>query len=563
MEIDKLRTKFISYFNSLGYKQVSPAPVVSTTDPTVLFTTAGMQQFKDYYTDGSKAPSPKIVTVQPVIRTTDIADVGDSTHLTMFEMLGNFSFGASSSLNLKKEAIKEAWRFINRELAIDKSKVAITVFGGDKEADLPIDQETEEIWRSLGIEKIRYVEGLNENFWGPVGTSGPCGPTTEIYVNGIEVWNLVFNQYLKNNRNKFKPLKQVGLDTGAGLERLTATLQNKNSVWQIEPLKTWVTKIGLNENDSRIIVDHLRSILFIASEGIVPGNKGRDYILRRLIRKTVFLLRSSQLKRELVTTIMSEMNHYYKPFYTLNLSQVIEIYLKEAEHFQRTLARAIAHLELWQKQHPSANTKTVTELAFHMYESYGFPKELVIEHLISQGYEVDVNYFNQLFTEHQAISRGVNIGQFKGGLADHEPQTIKHHTATHLLLAALRHVLGTSIVQRGSNVTTERLRLDFSFDRKLTEQEIRKVESLVNQKIAEDIPVTKEEMSKEEALSSGAQAEFGHKYGDIVTVYSIGEFSKELCGGPHVKSTGQLGRFEILKEEASGRGVRRLKARTI
>ncbi len=559
MHIALLRQKFLEFFAASNYKVLPAASLLPQNDPSVLFTTAGMQQFKPFYAEPSSAPSPQVATVQPVIRTSDIAEVGDDTHLTSFEMLGNFRFGQKSSLTMKREAIAEAWRFMTEILQIEEDRMYVTVFGGDKTT--PADTESEGVWRSLGVSDIRQ-EGRADNFWGPTGDEGPCGPNTEIYVDGVEVWNLVFNQYFRDRDGNFTPLENAGLDTGSGLERLAATLAGKNSVWEIEPFAGWVSHTDPSKvRESRIIIDHLRAIIFLIASGVLPGNKGREYILRRLIRKAVFL--ASQLNRGFDWDIaVFHIHAFYSPVYELtNKDDILEVILAEKQQFDRNLNRARLYLEKWLKNHSDVDEKAITELAFYMYESFGFPKELVIEYLAGLGWKINNDHFNELFTKHQAVSRSGLERQFKGGLADHEPQTIRHHTAHHLLLAALQEVLGKDVVQKGSNVTSERLRIDFNFDRKLTEHELEKIETIVNQKIAEDLPVLGEEMGRDEALKSGAQAEFGAKYGSKVTVYTIGDFSKELCGGPHVQRTGELGKFKILKEEASSQGVRRIKAR--
>lgn len=557
MELATIREKFLQYFQGKGYNLQPASSLVPENDPSVLFTTAGMQQFKDFYSHPSEAPTPSLVTVQPVIRTSDIAEVGDDTHLTSFEMLGNFRFGETDSYRMKEQAIKEAWQFVNLELGVEKSRVHATVFEGDETT--PADTDSENVWTELDV-RIEKA-GREDNFWGPTGDEGPCGPTSEIYIDGVEVWNLVFNQYYRDREGNFRELENQGLDTGSGLERLAATLQGKTSVWQIEPFSSWVKAVDSEkEYESRIIVDHLRAALFLISAGIEPSNKGRGYILRRLIRKVSFLESNPQVP----ATLLAEIGNFYGSQYSLmSTDQVLAIYKREHEQFEKNLTRAKSHLQRWIESNTTKDEKSITELAFYMYESFGFPKELVIEYLVTQGFPVDTSYFDKLFAKHQEVSRAGAAGQFKGGLADHEPKTIKHHTAHHLLLAALQQVLGKEVVQKGSNVTSERLRIDFNFDRKLTDEEIKEVEEIVNATIAQDLPVVQEQMSKDEALASGAQAEFGTKYGDIVSVYTIGDFSKELCGGPHVKKTGELGRFEILKEEASSQGVRRIKARLV
>lgn len=560
MHITQLRQKFIDHFSAAGYLPQSASSLVPESDPSVLFTTAGMQQFKPFYTAPNTAPAPKLVTVQPVIRTSDIAEVGDNTHLTNFEMLGIFSFGQTDAVAMKKDAITTMWSFIRDELQVDPQRVYATVFGGD--AQTPRDDQSAAIWQELGVE-VKDM-GREDNFWGPTGDEGPCGPNTEIYIDGIEVGNIVFNQYYQDAEKQFTLLKEFGLDFGAGLERLSATLQQKSSVWEIEPFQDWVNYTDpTNITDSRIVIDHLRAAIFIISAGVLPANKGREYVLRRLIRKAVFLVNNLSQSFDWEIAI-NHIHHFYNEQYSLEAAgEILDVIIREKDQFEKNLARAKSYLEKWLEQNTTSDQKQITELAFYMYESFGFPKELVVEYLASLGRTVDVNHFAALFASHQEVSRAGLAGQFKGGLADHEPQTIKHHTAHHLLLAALQQVLGKDVVQKGSNVTQERLRIDFNFDRKITDEELKAVETIVNEKIQEDLAVEHVEMNKNEALSSGAQAEFGAKYGDTVSVYTIGDFSKELCGGPHVERTGQLGRLEILKEEASSQGVRRIKARLV
>lgn len=559
MHIALLRQKFLEYYSTAGYQVLPAASLLPQNDPSVLFTTAGMQQFKPYYADPSAAPSDRVASVQPVIRTSDISEVGDDTHLTSFEMLGNFRFGQKSSLALKKEAITEAWRFMTEVLGVEKDRIFVTVFGGDRTT--PADTESEGVWHSLGVTDVRR-EGRADNFWGPTGDEGPCGPNTEIYVDGVEVWNLVFNEYYRDREGVFTKLTNAGLDTGSGLERLACVLAGKASVWEIEPFSSWVNHTDPHKaRESRIIIDHLRAAIFLIGAGVLPGNKGRDYILRRLVRKTVFLV--SQLSAAFDWDVaVFHVHAFYATAYELpNKEDVLEVLLVEKQLFEKNLNRARLHLEKWLKNHTEVDEKAITELAFYMYESFGFPRELVVEYLSGLGWKINNDHFDKLFSQHQEISRAGLERQFKGGLADHEPQTIKHHTAHHLLLAALQSVLGKEVVQKGSNVTSERLRIDFNFERKLTQEELDRVETIVNELIRADLPVVREEMGRDEALKSGAQAEFGAKYGEKVSVYSIGDFSKELCGGPHVNRTGELGEFKILKEEASSQGVRRIKAR--
>ena len=439
MQLEEIRKSFVEYFTDLGYIRHAESSLIPRNDPSVLFTTAGMQQFKDCYSSPLDSPGKSVVTIQPVFRTSDIGEVGDATHLTMFEMLGNFRFGEASSMRMKETAIKEAWNFIHKKLGVVKERVSATVFKGDKLT--PGDTESEGIWQVLGIEVKRMSR--EDNFWGPAGDEGPCGPCSEIYIDGIEVWNLVFNEYYKNREGKFSKLPQAGLDTGSGLARLAATLQSHRSVWAIEPFVGWVEMVDrTREYASKVIVDHLRAILFLVSEGILPANKGRDYILRRLIRKIVFLERRAAIKTDL-TRLITEIHAHYASSYTLtDPEKAIKVFEAERAQFEKNLARAIGHLDRWvasQKSQPSS--EEITKLAFYLFESFGFPKELLLEHLTDLGWEFDAALFAKLFTAHQETSRQGSEGLFKGGLADHGPQTIKHQMALHLLLAALSPVL--------------------------------------------------------------------------------------------------------------------------
>lgn len=561
MEIGELRQKFLTYFGKQGYQTVPAASLLPNNDPSVLFTTAGMQQFKAYYHQPAAAPASQLATAQPVLRTSDIAEVGDDTHLTLFEMLGIFSFGAGDITKLKTEAIEAMWGFVHNELGISQDRVHATVFAGDKLS--PADEISASVWRRLGVKVQKHHR--EDNFWGPTGDEGPCGPNTEIFVDGVEIGNLVFNEYHQDRDGVLRPLHQFGLDFGSGLERFSATLQGSDNIWAIEPFAGWVQTLGAGQS-ARVIVDHVKAAIFLIAAGILPANKGREYVLRRLVRKAVFL--AGDLPRSLDwSDLVYRIRAFYSETYQLpSAEDILAVIEKERALFERNLERAKRHLQRWLDDHSERDIRAITELAFYMYESFGFPKELVLEYLESLGWKVDYNHFAKLFSRHQEVSRAGLDKQFKGGLADHEPQTIKHHTAHHLLLAALQQVLGQDVVQKGSNVTADRLRLDFNFDRKLTDDELKKVAAIVNEKIADDLPVEHAEMPKDEALAQGAQAEFGAKYGDVVSVYTIKNpdgsvFSMELCGGPHVVRTGELGHFEILKEEASSQGVRRIKAR--
>lgn len=557
MTLADIRREFLDHFETLGYKPKSAASILPDNDPSVLFTTAGMQQFKDYYSSPGLAPHNRLASVQPVVRTTDIEEVGDDTHLTMFEMLGIFSFGQTDERALKEDAIKAMWAFVTDKLKVNRSRAYATVFAGDSQT--PEDQVSARVWESLGVQVKKLARA--DNFWGPTGDEGPCGPNSEIFIDGIEVGNLVFNQYYQDKQGGLKQLDQLGLDFGSGLERLTATLNGCTSVWQIEPYQSWVEFLGEDHATNRRIADHLKAICFIASAGVEPSNKAQGYVLRRLIRSVLFYA-SNDITRllELVGRICAS---YADSGYLLSPDQVIQVIKVEQQAFSKNLTAGSRIFTRWLEQGKFTDARENAKLAFTLYTSYGYPLELSKELFVENNKKLDETVLRESLKQHQDTSRTGAEGQFKGGLADHQEQTIKHHTAHHLLLAALRQVLGNSVVQRGSNVTSERLRLDFAWDQKLTDQQKQEVESIVNDKIKADLTVQRQEMALDEALATGAQAEFGQKYGSQVTVYTIGDFSKELCGGPHVNTTSQLGRLEIIKEEPSSRGVRRIKARLV
>ena len=553
-----IRQKFLKFFEGYGHKIVPSSSLIPENDPTVLFTTAGMQQFKPYYL-GEKSPfGDKVVSVQKCVRTSDIDEVGDNTHLTFFEMLGNFAFNNAVS---KKEAIQYAYDFITKELGLVIDYVSVfSAEGGsisgrkDKILD---DIESENIWRAIDS-KIKIVKsGKEDNFWGPTGEEGPCGPTTEIYVNGVEIWNIVFNEYYKNKDGTYRPLEIKGIDTGMGLERLLVAVQGKNNVYETDLFHEEKTR------EERIISDHVKASLFLISDGVAPSNTGSGYILRRLIRRAV------RLSKESLESAIEKVKKTYEGAYILDDKGEIK---KEEEKFRHTLEKGLKEFEKG-------------EDPFILFTTYGFPIELTLELAHEQGKTVDMSDFKNKMKSHQIESRKGAEHKFKGGLADTDPKTIRLHTAHHLLLAALQKVLGKGVKQRGSNITQERLRLDFAFERKLTDEEKKQIEDLVNQKIKEGLDVIKKEMPKAEAEKLGAEMEFGAKYGDTVSVYMIGGpeksdfkgspksdfFSIEFCGGPHVKNTAELAisnnpstplgaKFKILKEEAIATGIRRIKA---
>lgn len=542
MQSEEIRRRFLTFFEKRGHKIIPSASLVPENDSSVLFTTAGMQQFKPYYL-GAKDPiadfgSQNTVSAQKSVRTSDIDEVGDERHLTFFEMLGNFSFGGY----WKKEAIKYAHEFMTKEMGLEIDYV--TVFEG--EADVPEDKESEEIWKSIDSNIVVKKFGRADNFWGPTGEEGPCGPTTEIYVNGIEIWNIVFNEFYQSKDKTLKPLKVKGIDTGMGLERLAMVLQKVPTVFDTDLFSKLIGILpkDMGERKKRIIADHLRAVSFIICDSVRPGNKGADYILRRLLRRVLaqFDIEHIKLAMDLV---VAKYGDVYKE---LNKSLIWEVIEKEWSQF--IVALDLGMKELGKLENLDSKT------AFELYSSYGLPLDVMRDKFPG----LDIEKFEEEFGRHQEISKAGMEQKFKGGLAGHGEMEIKYHTATHLLHQALREVLGEEVFQKGSNITPERLRFDFSFAQKMTDEEKKKVEELVNNKIKESLPVSYEDLSLEEAKNKGAVGLFEEKYGDKVRVYKIGDFSLELCGGPHVDNTGVLGKFKIIKEEAVSAGVRRIKA---
>ncbi|MFA5095122.1 MAG: alanine--tRNA ligase [Candidatus Paceibacterota bacterium] len=557
MESSEIRSRFLKFFEARGHKIIPSSSLIPENDPSVLFTTAGMQQFKKYYTNPKEAEkdfgSLNVVTVQKCVRTGDIDEVGDSSHLTFFEMLGNFSFGGYG----RREAIGYAYDFIVKELGLEISYV--TVYKGSK--NVPKDEESEKIWEEIGIKNIK--EEGEDVFWGPTGDSGPCGPTTEIYcknANGedVETWNIVFNEYfcdgsrekLDKGEAALKKLDILGVDTGMGLERLVSIVQRKKNVYDTDLFNNEKTK------EERIVADHVKSALFVISDGVIPSNTGRGYVLRRLIRRAV------RFSKESLNNKISEIKNIYKGIYNLDDKEIIK---EEEEKFKKTLDDGLRIID---KTVNKSDISLSAKFFFDLYQTHGFPFELAIEEInkrrkLSLPNDIK-DHFNKLFEEHQKLSQTASAGMFKGGLAGTGEMEIKYHTATHLLNAALRIVLGNHVIQKGSNINTERLRFDFSHPQKMTEEEKKKVEEIVNDKIAEKLPVSFVEMPKVEAEKIALHS-FNEKYGDIVKVYFIGDektgyFSREFCGGPHVKNTSELGHFKIQKEEAVSAGVRRIKA---
>jgi len=591
LKANELREKFLQFFKEKGHAVIPSASLIPENDPTVLFTTAGMHPLVPYLL-GQKHPEGKRLTdVQKCVRTGDIDDVGDATHCTFFEMLGNWSLGDY----FKKEAIEWSWEFLTSEkwLNIPKEKLYFTVFAGDEDA--PRDMESYQYWRDLGVpeDHIFFLPKEN-NWWGPAGMTGPCGPDTEMFIDTgkekcspecspacscgkyVEIWNDVFMEYNKTAEGKFEPLAQKNVDTGMGLERTIAVLQGVESVYDTDIFSDILAKIsqlsGKRYGESeevtkafRIIADHIRCATFILGDekGITPSNVDQGYVLRRLIRRAIRFGMQIDMPEgsmpEIAKTVIDQYGHVY-PELKKNEEFVTRELAQEEERFQRTLKQGLKEFEKLIQRLGQDAKEIDGPSAFRLYDTFGFPIELTVELAKEKGYTVDIEGFEKAFRKHQEISQAGASQRFKGGLADHTEETAKLHTATHLLHEALRRVLGEEVAQKGSNITAERLRFDFSFSRKMTKEEIQQVEDLVNEAIQKKMDVHCEEMPLEEAKQTGALGLFESRYGNMVKVYTIGDFSKEICGGPHAKNTGDLGRFKIKKEESSSAGVRRIRA---
>jgi len=578
-----IRDLYINYFVSKGHKQIPSSPVVPENDSSVLFNTAGMQPLIPYLMGEPHPYGTRLCDYQKCVRTNDLDEVGDKTHHTFFEMLGNWSLGDY----FKKESITYSFEFLTEVLNLPVEKLAVTVFEGDK--DIPRDNVSAEIWKNLGIseDKIAFL-GKDDNFW-IAGETGPCGGDTEIFYfrsndkvpdkydpndsRWVEIWNNVFMEFYKDENGKVTELPKKNVDTGMGLERITAVVEGvddnyKTSIWKniiasIEEISN--KKYANNEVSMRIIADHIRTAVFISSDpaSIKPSNTDQGYILRRLIRRAIRHAKkleidlNSNWEEKIANVIIEEYKNYY-PEVINNKDVVLEVLKTEKVKFGRTLEKGLKEFE---KMTSNLSEKKLNkDLAFKLYDTYGFPIELTKELADELNIEVDVDGFKEKFKAHQELSRKGMGTKFKGGLASTSDINIKYHTATHLLNAALKQVLGSHVHQKGSNITEERMRFDFSHDSKMTPEQIKQTEDLVNKYIEMGLTVTKKEMSKEEAIESGAECMFIDKYPDIVTVYFIGDVSKELCGGPHVNNTNELGHFKITKEEASSAGVRRIKA---
>lgn len=593
MTSKELREKFLDFFRKRGHKIV-PSSSLLPSDKTVLFTTAGMQQFS-LYLSGEKDvvkdfQSRHLASCQKCFRTDDIEEIGDDTHHTFFEMLGNWSIGEDKTGYFKEGAIKYALDFL-KEIGIDKERLHVTVFKGDE--IIPKDEEAIQLWIDNGIPKERIREyDKKDNFWGPVGNTGPCGPCSELHYDRgeefgckgpcgpncenckrfVEIWNLVFMQYFKNEKGDYELLSQTNIDTGIGFERLISLLQKKNSSYETDIFDGVIKKIEQasnkryvdNKKEFRIIADHSRSITFLLSEGIVPSNVSQGYILRRLIRRSIRYCKLINLDFNVFYSLMDLIVCKYKDIYPEILNNNYNIVKEEEEKFNKTIELGLQKIE---KLIFNKENRTITgEEAFDLYQSYGFPIELVEEIANEKDFIVDKQGFNNALKKHQDISREGAEKKFGGVGKDSGEMGVKYHTATHLLHSALRKILGENVKQMGSDINSERLRFDFAYNSKMTKEEIKEVENIINEKIKEGLIVKKEEMSLDQAVKEGAIAFFKEKYGDKVFVWTIynpktGEiFSKEVCGGPHVENLKDLGMFEIMKEESSSAGIRRIKA---
>lgn len=585
MTAKELRKLYIDYFTGKGHKEIASASLLPENDPSVLFTTAGMHPLIPYLL-GEKHPLGKrLVNVQKCVRTCDIDEVGDPNHMTFFEMLGNWSLGDY----FKSESITMSYELLTEHLHIPIEKLAVTVFKGDE--IVPRDDETYLIWKRQGMTDSQiYFYGRDENWWGPAGMTGPCGPDTEIFYDlgkpkcsdvcgpachcgkFVEIWNNVFMEYNKNADGTYSPLPQKNVDTGMGLERVLPIINGVDTVYKtelflplIEKIKelTGVSLTQQNERQIRIICEHTRAFTFILSNDrrIVPSNTEQGYIVRRLIRRAIRHCMSLFGKNILVLLVITVIDNYCDVYNELDRNRqfIISEIEKESALFERTLDLGLKIAESYFSK--IGDDKVLDgEIAFRLYDTYGFPVEFTAELAEEKGYSIDMDSFNRKFKEHQRLSRQGAEQKFKGGMADNSEQTTRLHTATHLLNGALRKVLGEGVYQRGSNITSERLRFDFAFDRKLTSAELLEVENIVNDAIHQDIEIHDEEMTFEEAKTQGAIGVFASKYGEIVKVYTIPGYSKEICGGPHASHTGELISFKILKEESSASGVRRIKA---
>ena len=580
MKAIEIRNKYLNFFERHGHKVIPSAPLIPENDPSVLFTTAGMQPLVPYLLGAKHPEGTRLTDYQKCLRTNDIDEVGDNRHLTYFEMLGNWSLGDY----FKEESIAMSYEFLTKELGIPNEKLSVTCFAGDE--DCPRDNVTAECWKKAGIPEERiYFYGKDDNWW-IAGEEGPCGPDTEMFYDTgkpacgpdcqpscdcgkyVEIWNNVFMEYLKKD-GKYSKLAQRNVDTGLGLERMAMLLQGKETPFDTELFSPIMDKLSeLAKKDDiasrRIVAEHLRASMMIIADGGRPSNIDRGYILRRLIRRMTRHLNKLEIDLNELSGLIDLDVEILKDMYPELVSkkeEIKEVIIQEKDKFMKTLAHGEKEFNKVIARIKAEGKDTIdSESIFKLYETYGFPPEVTKDLAVENGLKVNMDEVDQLFKAHQNKSRLGSEQKFKGGLAGTGEQEIKYHTATHLLNVALKQVIGKDSHQRGSNITPERMRFDFSCDHKLTDEEKKKAENLVNEWIKEDLKVTVETMNKEDAIKSGAECMFIEKYPEEVTVYTIGNVSKELCGGPHVQHTGELGHFKIVKEEACSSGVRRIKA---
>ena len=579
----QLRQQYLDFFRSNGHAIIRSASLIPDNDPTVLFTTAGMHPLVPYLLGAKHPQGTRLADVQKCVRTGDIDDVGDATHCTFFEMLGNWSLGDY----FKKESIDFSYRFLTEVLGIDPARIAVSVFAGDEDA--PRDEFSADCWASHGIarDRIFYLPKKN-NWWGPAGITGPCGPDTEIFIirdvpacsetcspacdcgKYVEIWNNVFMEYDKQADGSFLPLAQKNVDTGMGLERTVAMLNGFESVYETDVFRPVMELLDQKAADvpdrlkgMRVIADHIRTATFMLGDekGVTPSNVDQGYILRRLIRRALRFARTLELDPAVLTECARIYIDLYKePYPELgeNSARILDELEKEITRFSATLQQGLKEFDKLLKY--IQNNRMSGKAAFKLYDTYGFPIEMTLELARDNGITVDEAGYEACFKEHQQKSQAGAEQKFKGGLADHTEQTARLHTATHLLLASLKKVLGDEgIQQKGSNITAERLRFDFNFPRALTPDELKAVEAAVNEAIAAGVEIVCEEMPVEQARAQGATGVFDSKYQDVVKVYTMGGFSKEICGGPHAANTAELGKFKIVKEQSSSSGVRRIK----
>lgn len=586
MKAKELRDLFVSFFKSNNHQEIPNSGLIPENDPTTLFISAGMHPLVPYLLGQPHPLGKRLTNIQQCLRTGDIDEVGDTYHHTFFEMLGNWSLGDY----FKKDIIPWSYQFLTEKLKINPCHIHVTCFIGDN--DSPKDEESASLWQKSGIssERIHFLP-KKDNWWGPAGTIGPCGPDTEMFIDTtpnespiefikgcqsgryIEIWNDVFLQFNKDDKGSYQPLAKPNVDTGMGVERTLAVLNGfsdnyKTNIWQpiIQTIES-ISKMSYQDDPRpfRIVADHIRASVFIVNCGVEPSNKEAGYVLRRLIRKAVrqgkYLNIDTNFTKQVATSVIDNQDNYAGDYPELNKNKdkILSIIDQEETKFRKTLNRGLSQIQKLITKNKSISGKE----AFDLFQSFGFPVELIEDELVKNNLKLDLEEFNQAKNEHIKQSQTLSAGKFKSGLADHSEVITKYHTATHLLHAALRQILGNHVEQAGSNITQDRLRFDFLHSQKLSSDELNKVEDLLNGFISKDIPVIKTTVSFQEAKKSGALAFFGAKYPEIVSVYTIGDTSKEVCTGPHVTSTGTIGSIKIIKEESAGSGKRRIYAQIV